>query len=555
MKRLRYSVLCLAASLGFAATTADVVIYGGTPGGLAAATAAAAQGASVILIEPTRHIGGMVTGGIAITDTGTPHLVGGLAGKFFDEVSAEEVRTLGPPKVATLLLRGKDFPWREPRKWDLEPKVARQVFEKWVRDSGYPLQTGKRVIGVTKRQGRITAIKLSDGATVTGKVFIDASYEGDLMARAGVAYTYGRESMQEYGEKLAGVRTPHFKQNYTAEEYRTPTIAYMHNGQFGAEISGRDARGKLLWGVDPTPKLPVGAADKRVQAYCFRLIATQRPDLKLPWPKPENYDPRRYELLLRYVLAHPGIVFSRLVHLGSIPNGKFDLNASGPFSIDYVGGNNGYPDEDYRTRDRMWRDHEEYEKGFLWFLANDPHVPADLRADASSWGLAKDEYTDNNYWPTQLYIRESRRMKGAYVVTERDILTDKKKEDSVGMGSFVLDSHWVQRFANQQGFVRVEGHLDESINLSANPYEIPYRSLTPKREECQNLLVPVCLSATHVAICTIRMEPVYMVLGHSAGLAAATAARSGKAVQDLEMGPYLKELQEQRQVLHWEKKK
>jgi hypothetical protein len=555
MKRLRYSVFCVAVSLGYAATTADVVIYGGTPAGLTAAAAAVEQGASVIVIEPTRHIGGMVTGGIAITDTGTPHLVGGLAGKYFDEVAAEELRTVGPPKVPILFLHGKEFPWRQPRKWDLEPKVARQVFEKWVKEAGYPLRTGKRVASVVKRRGHIYSIKLTDGSVVSGKVFIDASYEGDLLARAGVAYTYGRESMQEYGEKLAGVRAPHFKQNYTPEEYRTPTIAYMHHGQFGAEISGRDARGKLLWGVDPTPKLPIGVADKRVQAYCFRLIATQRADLKLPWPKPERYDPRRYELLLRYVLAHPGVAFSRLVHLGSIPNGKYDLNASGPFSIDYVGGNNGYPDEDYRDRDRMWRDHEDYEKGFLWFLANDPRVPADLRADAASWGLAKDEFTDNNYWPTQLYIRESRRMKGAYVMTERDILADKKKEDSVGMGSFVLDSHWVQRFANDKGFVRVEGHLDESINLSANPYEIPYRSLTPKREECQNLLAPVCVSATHVAICTIRMEPVYMLLGHSAGVAAAISARTGRAVQDLEMAPYLKLLQEQKQVLHWERRK
>jgi hypothetical protein len=545
----------LLTSISRAATGADVVIYGGTPGGLAAAAAAVSEGMTVMVIEPTRHIGGMVTGGIAITDTGTPHLVGGLAGKYFDEVAAEEARLHPKPKVPVLLLRGREFPWREPRKWDLEPKVAKQVFERWVREAGYPLVLGKRVAAVTNRNGRITSVKLSDGTTVTGKVFIDASYEGDLMSRAGVRYTYGRESAQEYGEKLAGVRVPHFKQNYTAEEYRTPTIAYMHNGQFGAEISGRDARGKLLWGVDPTPKQPVGAADQKVQAYCFRLIATQRPDLKIPWPKPANYESSRYELLLRYVLAHPGIVFSRLVHLGSIPGDKYDLNASGPFSIDYVGGNNGYPDADYRTRDRMWRDHEEYEKGFLWFLANDPRVPGDVRADAASWGLAKDEYTDNANWPTQLYIRESRRMKGAYVTTERDILTEKKKDDSVGMGSFVLDSHWVQRFANQQGFVRVEGHLDESINLSANPYEIPYRSLTPKKAECTNLLVPVCLSATHVAICTIRMEPVYMVLGHSAGVAAAMAVRGDVAVQDIAMPEYLRKLQAQKQVLHWEKKK
>ena len=447
------------------------------------------------------------------------------------------------------------FPWRAYRDWDLEPKTARRVFEEWVRDGRYRLITNQRVAAAGKRGGRIESVQLTGGETLTAKVFIDASYEGDLMARSGAAYTYGRENSAAYGEKLAGVREPHFLKNYSAEEYRTPTLEYMHHGQFGADLPARDAAGRLLWGVEPTPALTVGAADKRVQAYCFRLISTQRPDLRVPWPKPGHYDPARYELLLRYVRAHPGIVFARLVHFGAIPNGKFDLNASGPFSIDYVGGNPGYPDASYAERDRMLHDHEDYEKGFLWFLANDPRVPADLRADANSWGLAKDEFTDTGNWPVQLYIRESRRMIGSYVMTEHDILSDKKKDDSVGMGSFVLDSHWVQRFADARGFVRVEGHLDESVNLASAPYEIPYRSLTPKRAECTNLLAPVCLSATHVAICTIRMEPVYMVLGHSAGVAAAMAVKSGKAVQDIDMTAYLGKLREQKQVLHYERKR
>jgi hypothetical protein len=387
---------------------------------------------------------------------------------------------------------------------------------------------------------------------IAGKVFIDASYEGDLMARAGVAYTWGRESTDRYGERLAGMRAPHFRRRYMPEEYRTPTIEYMHHGQFGADIPARGADGKLLWGVEERPTQPIGSADKRVQAYCFRLIATQRPDLKLPWPKPARYEPQRYELLLRYIQAHPGICFTRLVHFGPIPNGKFDLNASGPFSIDYIGGNRDYPDGDYATRERIYRDHEDYEKGFLWFLANDSRIPKDLRDDANSWGLARDEFTDSGNWPTQLYVREARRMIGEYVMTEHDILTHKTKQDSVGMGSFVLDSHWVQRFENEQGFVRVEGHLDESIHLAQSPYEISYRSLMPKKQQCRNLLVPVCLSATHVAICTIRMEPVYMILGHSAGSAAAMAIRSGKPVQDVDLRILLRNLREQGQVLHKE---
>jgi len=530
--------------------TADIIIYGGTPAGLAAAAAAVREGASVIVVEPTSHIGGMLTGGIAVTDTGTPHLVGGLAGQFFDEVAAETSGTARQSETPHILLRGKLLEWRAPRTWDLEPKSARAVFERWVRQGGYKLFTNKRIVQVLKHDARILSIKLSDGAVLAGSVFIDASYEGDLMARAGVSYTYGRESVDKYGEKHAGVRSPHFLKNYSEETYRTPGLEYMHHGQFGADIPARDEQGRLLWGIEETADAPLGAADKRLQAYCFRLIATQRKDLIVAWPKPDRYYPERYELLLRYIQAHPGICFARLVHLGAVGNGKFDLNASGPFSIDYIGGNVGYPDADYETRGRMLKDHQDYEKGFLWFLAHDPRVPERLGEEVNSWGLSKDEFTDTGYWPAQLYIRESRRMVGRYVMTEHDVLQNKTKEDSVGMGSFVLDSHWVLRFTNAQGYVRVEGHLDESVNLSANPYEIPYRSLTPKTSECRNLLVPVCLSASHVAVCTIRMEPVYMVLGHSAGVAAAIAGKSGKAVQEVAMSALLEELTAQRQVLH-----
>ncbi len=524
---------------------ADIVIYGGTPGGLAAAAAVVREKATVIVIEPTSHIGGMVTGGIAITDTGTPQLVGGLAHQYFDEVAAKEP----PPAPAVLLSRGKQFPWRTPLKWDIEPKYARAVFDEWVKRGGYQLLIGKRVEAVAKKGARIVSIRLSDGTTVMGSIFIDASYEGDLMARGGVSNIYGRESSAQYGEKLAGVREPHFIKNYTDEEYATPTIEYMHHGQWGADIPARKADGKLYWGIEDAPLGEIGSADLRIQAYCYRLIATQRPDLKAPWPKPKHYFPERYELLLRYIQAHPNITFARLVHLGPIPNGKFDLNASGPFSIDYVNGNRGYPAASYADRDRMLQDHEDYEKGFLWFLANDARVPKALRDEANSWGLAKDEFADTDLWPTQIYVRESRRMIGQYVMTEKDILQDKTKPDSVGMGSFVLDSHWVRRIVNPQGFVRIEGHLDESINLAKNPYEIPYRSLTPKPAECENLLVPVCISATHVAICTIRMEPVYMILGHSAGVAAVMALRSGIPVQQIDMASLIQKLKAQGQVL------
>ncbi len=536
---------CFAAGESLAA---DVVIYGGTPGGLAAAEAVVREGAAVIVVEPTRFIGGMVTGGIAITDTSTPDLVGGIAAEFFDRVALEESKKTEPSPV--LQFRGTDMPWPKPERWTLEPKVARSVFEDWIRKAGYKVLRGQRIDAVQKKGRTITAIKLENGTVVSGKIFIDASYEGDLLARAGISNFYGRESRSQYGEKLAGVREPHFIKNYSEEDYGTPTSVYMHHGQFGADIPARDSGGRMLWGIDPAPLGEVGAADRRMQAYCYRLIATQRPGLKSAWPKPAHYYPERYELVLRYVQAHPGIAFARLVHLGPIPGGKFDLNASGPFSIDYVNGNVGYPEKSYAERDRILQDHEDYEKGFFWFLAHEPRVPKTLRDDVNSWGLANDEFTNNGLWPTEIYMRESRRMIGQYVMTEKDILVDNTKDDSIGMGSFVLDSHWVRRFENPQGFVRIEGHLDESIRLDQNPYEISYRSLVPKADECGNLLVPVCVSATHVAICTIRMEPVYMIMGHSAGVAAVMALRSNRPVQQIDLQALLAKLSSQGQVLH-----
>jgi FAD dependent oxidoreductase len=534
---------------------ADIIIYGGTPSGLAAADAAVGEGASVIMLEPTAEIGGMVTGGIAVTDTTTPYLVGGLAGKFFQEAGNESRTSATMRGSPSILFHGRKIPWNPYKPWDLEPKVARRIFKEWARKAGYKLLLNVKIMRARMEKSRIASIELSDGARISGSVFIDASYEGDLMACAGVSYTYGRESSSTYGESLAGRRLPFFTGNYSEETYATPGWEYMHHGQFGANIPARDSEGRFLPGVETGPYVAVGAADKRLQAYCFRLIATQREDLKVPWSRPDRYAPGKYELLLRYIKAHPAICFSRLVHLGSIPNGKFDLNASGPFSTDYIDGNYGYADADYDTRERMIRDHYDYQKGYFWFLAHDSRIPGHLREEVNSWGLCKDEWPDTGYWPVQLYIREARRMIGDYVMTERDVLKDKTKDDSIGMGSFVLDSHWVQRFENSKGFVQIEGHLDESIDLKDHPYDIPYRSITPKPGECRNLLVPVCLSASHVGYCSIRLEPVYMVLGHSAGVAASLAAKSEKPVQEIDTAQLFKKLTEQGQVLNYRQRK
>jgi FAD dependent oxidoreductase len=528
---------------------ADVVIYGGTPAGLAAATAVVRAKKTVIIIEPTTHIGGMITGGIAVTDTGTPQFVGGISREFFQSVATAEAPRR--EEKHNIEFRGNVIPWYEPAPWDVEAKVAKQIFGEWVLSEKYPIIMGEKIVGVRKSGTRILSLKLTNGCIVSGKAFIDASYEGDLMARAGVSYTFGRESSAEYGEKLAGIRDPHFIRNYTPEQYATPTREYMHHGQFGADLPARQG-GELLWGVEPGPLGTVGAADKRLQAYCYRLIATQRKDLKIDWWKPDHYDAAHYDVLLRYLQRHPEITFTRLVHLGPIPGGKWDLNASGPFSIDFVGGNSNYPELDYKKREEMLQAHKDYEQGFFWFLAHDPRVPKQLQSEVQSWGPAKDEWVDNGNWPTQIYIREARRMIGSYVMTEKDIVVDKTKQDSVGLGSFVLDSHWVRRLENKDGFIRVEGHLDESIDLSKAPYEIPYRSLVPKQEEVQNLLVPVDLSASHVAICTIRMEPVYMILGQSAGVAAALAIESGKSVQTIDVNLLTSRLRSAGQILHQE---
>lgn len=525
--------------------SAAVVVYGATPAGLAAARAAARAGQTVVLIEPSRHIGGLVTGGISCTDTGTPQWVGGVSAEFYEAVAAETRRRYPNPKTPELLFRGQKLPWRPHKMWDFEPQVAFQVYESWVRQSGIRLIRSQRVASARHKDGVISEIRLTNGDVIQGKVFVDASYEGDLMARANVPHTWGRESIVEHNEDLNGVRTPHFRKFYTEEYLGKPGIEYTHHGQFSAEVPARG-----LWGVAAKPEAAPGSADKKIQAYCFRLIATQRPDIRVPWPKPKNYLPQRYELLLKYVLAHPAISFARLVHFSAIPNGKFDLNASGPFSIDYVGGNYAYPGADYPERDKIFADHMDYQQGFLWFLAHDPRVPATLRDEVNTWGLCRDEYPDTNHWPVQLYIRECRRLQGEYLMTQHDILTKKTKDDSVGMGSFVLDSHWVERYADDAGHARIEGHLDETISLAKAPYEIPFRCLLPRRESARNLIVPVCVSATHVAICTIRMEPVYMMLGHAAGLAAARAAASGAAVQDLDSAALITALRAEGAVLH-----
>lgn len=527
--------------------SADVVVYGATPGGIVAAISAATEKSTVVLVSPSNHIGGLLTGGLSVTDCARQDLVGGLSAKFFYDVH-KELGDAAYQKERFIDFHGQPFKWKEENRWDVTPAAASRVFKRWIDQAGFPLIHAK-LVGVTMADGRIVEIELTDGSKVHGKVFIDASYEGDLLAKAGIPYSYGREAAAEFNEDQAGTRKFHFKKNYSEEEYRTPTWTYMHHGQWGADIPARDSSGKLYWGISDAPLAPLGTADKRIQAYCFRVPVTQRKDILVPWPKPAVYEPNRYELLLKYIEAHPGVVFTRLLHMGAIPDGKFDMNASGPFSTDYVNGNLGYPDADEASRQAMFDDHVNYQQGFLWFLAHDPRVPKRLQAEVNTWGLCKDEFVDHGHWPPQMYIREARRLKGEYVMTQNDVLKDRFKDDSIATGNFVLDSHWVQRLVDEKGNVRVEGHLDESIPVYKFPYDIPYRSITPKAADCRNLLVPVCISATHVAICTIRMEPVYMIMGEAAGIAASMAAKSDGSVQDVDFSSLRNRLLEKKQIL------
>lgn len=519
---------CLVASCALAAET-DLVIYGGTPAGLSAGIVAAREGASVVVIEPTRWIGGMVTGGLSRSDVGKEQTIGGFPREYFTRAAASK--------------EGSQM-------WYAEPKVNLATFHAMAQEAGVKILTAQSLKAITKEGARITSLTTGDGTTHTGKMFIDATYEGDLMAAAKVSYIVGRESRAQYGEPLAGYHPmPIRPRTVEVMESDCPSIggkgpSYIHGTP--ASLSGLGPDGKPVFGVFPADKLQPGDADHRTQAYNFRICVTQRPEIFVPFPKPVNYDSSRYELLLRLIQAFPGVRFGRLFHIGGTSHGKYDLNAQGLFSTDYPGANFDYPDGDAATRARIWQDHIDFTQGMFWFLGHDERVPLSLREQALSWGLCKDEFADNDHWPYALYIREGRRMIGEYVMAQKDLQTDIFKEDGVGMGSFLIDCHIVQRILAEDGTVRDEGSFQDTPAL---PYQISYRSLTPRRAECENLLVPVCLSASHIAYCSLRMEPVYMALGQASGLAAVQALRGGQSVQTIEVKALREKLLAQKAVL------
>jgi hypothetical protein len=500
-------VVCLAATLAPVVLAApprrtDVVVYGGTAAGVIAAVATAGEGKSVVLLEPDRHVGGMVSGGLGATDHGNRAAIGGLSREFFRRVKAHYVLKSGE---ASPQVRDCSDGFR------FEPHVAELVFHQMLAEARVEVVHGARLARVVRDGPRIQAIETLDGSTFAAAIFIDASYEGDLMARAGVRYETGREGRDRYGESIAGVQ------------------AQSAAHQWPGPVAARDEQGRPLPGVQAEAPGQPGSGDAKTQAYNYRVCMTERPEIRVPFPKPEGYDPARYELLARYLERYPNLRVGQLMHPARIPNGKTDTNNNGPFSTDHIGGNWSFPEAGLEERERIRRDHVAYVQGFLYFLANDPRVPRPLHDEMARWGLARDEFIDTDHWPHQLYIRECRRMLGAYVMTQSDIFDHRTKTDSVGLGSYTTDSHHVQRVARADGSALNEG----DFQVPVRPYAIPYRSLIPKANEGVNLLVPVCMSASHVAYGTIRMEPVYMILGHACGVAASLAVEGSLRVQDV----------------------
>ncbi len=521
-----------------AASTHEIVIYGGTSGGVAAAVQAARMGKSVILIEPTRFLGGLTTGGLGATDIGNKRAIGGVSREFYQRVK----RHYTDPQAWTLQTRESYFAKKphgqaaeEDAMWTFEPHVATAIVNALVAEAKVTVVFGERLDlarGVVKDGTRITRIVMESGRSFSGGMFIDASYEGDLMAKAGVSYHVGRESNATYGETINGLQTAGAAKHQFVENVDPYVVP-------GDPSSG------LLAGVNPTPTEPDGSGDHRIQAYNFRMCNTSDPRNRVPFSKPADYDERRYELLLRNFEAgdtrHPW-------NPVPMPNLKTDTNNNFAVSTDCIGMNYAYPDGDYATRERIRREHETYQKGLMWTLANHPRVPAKTRAGYSKWGLARDEFTDNANWPRQLYIREARRMVSDHVMSEKNCKRAEVVPDSVGMGAYNMDSHHTQRIVNKAGFVRNEG----DIQIGTKPYPISYRSIRPKEAECSNLLVPVCLAASHIAYGSIRMEPVFMVMGQSAATAAALAIDGKTSVQGVDYGKLRERLLKDGQVLDLE---
>ena len=546
-----------AANLIAEPTVCDVCVYGGTSGGVIAAVEAARHGKKVVLIESTQRLGGMSSGGLGMTDNGSTDTIGGLSREFYQRVyqfylkpenwkfQKREDYLAWLPKIW-----GVDGPRMEEIKaaFLFEPRAAKAVFDDMVREAGVQVVFGERLDlkkGVVKEGQRIVKIVMESGHEFAAKVFIDASYEGDLMAKAGVSYIVGREPNSKYGETLNGTFP------FTPASF--PKISpYV--------IAG-DPKSGLLPRVEPKPPAPKGSGDHRVQGYNFRVCLTDVPENRVPIEKPATYNPLDYELLARHIATMKDVRPGPAKHAGVglrgkggnlgisfhlVPNRKTDSNNGSEFGSDVYGPSYEWPEGDHAKREQLFQLHKDYTLGLLWFLGHDERLPFEVRTEMQRWGLAKDEFADTGHFPHQIYVREARRMISDYVVTEHDAKGGPHAEDGVALASYPLDSHGVTLYVDETGLLHRERGF---IVGGVTPFPISYRSLRPKAGECENLLVVSCLSASHAAYGSVRMEPVFMMVGHAAGAAANIAIEKGVSVQNVPYAALREVLLKEKQIL------
>jgi hypothetical protein len=546
-------LLCLTLSIH----AEDIVIYGGTSGGVIAAVEAARHGQKVVLIEPTKRLGGMSSGGLGMTDNGSTDTIGGLSREFYQRV----YQFYRKPENWRFQKRADYLSWL-PKIWGVdgprmeeiqaaflfEPRAAKAVFDDLVKEAGIEVVFGERLDlkkGVVKEGQKIVKIVMESGREFAAKVFIDASYEGDVMAKAGVSYIVGRESNAQYGETLNGTFP------FTPAPF--PKISpYV--------IAG-DSTSGLLPRVEPKPPAPKGSADHRVQAYNFRLCLTDIPENRVLLEKPASYNPLDYELLARHIAnmknVRPGPRKHAAMGLRGnggdlginfelVPNRKTDSNCGSEFGSDMYGASYAWLEADHATRDKIFQQHKDYTLGMLWFLGHDERLPIEVRTEMQRWGLAKDEFADTGHWPHQLYVREARRMVSDYVVTEHDAKSGRHAEDGIALASYPLDSHGVTLYIDEAGLL----HRERGFFVGGfSAFPISYRSLRPKAGECENLLVVSCLSSSHAAYGSVRMEPVFMMVGHAAGAAASLAIEKGVTVQNVPYEALRQVLVKEKQIL------
>ncbi|MEA5129498.1 MAG: FAD-dependent oxidoreductase [Proteiniphilum sp.] len=546
MKRLtELFILLFAVSFSFLSCnkdplSADVIIYGGTSAAIISAVETIQSGKSVIIVCPDKHLGGLTSGGLGFTDSGNTNSIGGLSREFYHRVwlhyndSAawkwQKHSEYGNKGQGTVAMDGESRTM-----WIFEPHVAEKIFEDLISENNIPVYRDEwldRETGVEVVNNRIVSLTTLSGKKFKGKMFIDATYEGDLMAAASVSYTVGREPCSQYNEEWNGVQAEVYHHGHY---FKTPIDPYLIPG---------DPSGGLLPYISDEPVQPNCTGDDKIQAYCFRLCMSNHPENRVPFEEPEGYDPADYELLARIFESGWNEWFAKY---DIIPNRKTDTNNHGPFSSDHIGMNYDYPEASYERRKEIIQDHTNYQKGLLYFVSTDERVPREVRDRMQNWGLAKDEFTDNGNWPHQLYIREARRMVGAYVTTENEVLGKVDVPNPIGMGSYTMDSHNIQRYVTAEGDVQNEG--DVGVHPK-KPYQIAYGSIVPQKGECENLLVPVCLSSSHIAFGSIRMEPVFMILGQSAAAAAVIAIDNKINVQDVPYGQLEQVLLSKNQILN-----